>query len=78
LGCGVGAAIPHLPDSSPEAVVVGIDRTQPTVALSLAPSRCSPLLVGDAGSVPGSLVNPHRLHAMAVGAASCERSCDIV
>jgi hypothetical protein len=29
--------IPHLSDDSPEAVVVGHDRTQPTVA----PSRCS-------------------------------------
>src|SRR4029453_7417283 len=33
LGCGTGAAIPHLPDTWPEAVVVGLDRTHRTVAL---------------------------------------------
>jgi ubiquinone/menaquinone biosynthesis C-methylase UbiE len=49
LGCGVGALLPHLRDASPEAVVVGLDRTQAMVALG---PRAFPLLVGDAVRVP--------------------------
>jgi len=40
----VGAVIPHLPDTSTEALVDGLDRTQPMVTLP----RAFPLLVGDA------------------------------
>ena len=49
LGCGMGALLPHLRDASPEAVVVGLDRTQAMVALG---PRAFPLLVGDAVRVP--------------------------
>jgi hypothetical protein len=41
--------IPYLHDASPEAVVVGLDRTQPMVVLG---PRAFPLLVGDAVRVP--------------------------
>jgi hypothetical protein len=78
LGYGVGAVIPHLPGASPDAVVVGLDRTRRTVASG---PRAFPLLVGDAVRVPfpGSLVTPigsmpwqsARLHA-SVGATSSE------
>jgi len=68
--------IPHLPDTWPEAVVVGLDRTRRMVALGLAPSRCSSET--RFGFRSGIARQPHRLHAMAVGAASCERSGDIV
>jgi hypothetical protein len=76
LGCRVGAVIPHLPDTSTEAVVEVLDRTQPMATLGLAPSRCSPETRFRIRS--GIAPNPHRLHAMAVGVASCERSGDIV
>jgi len=46
---GQGALLPRLRDASPEAVVVGLDRTQPMVALG--PRACL-LLVGDAVRVP--------------------------
>jgi SAM-dependent methyltransferase len=49
LGCGVGALLPHLRDASPEAMVVGLDRTQAMVVLG---PRAFPLLVGDALQVP--------------------------
>lgn len=49
LGCGVGALLPRLRDASPEAVVVGLDRTQAMVGLG---PRAFPLLVGDAVRVP--------------------------
>jgi SAM-dependent methyltransferase len=49
LGCGVGALLPHLRDASPEAMVVGLDRTQAMVALG---PRVFPLLVGDAVQLP--------------------------
>jgi SAM-dependent methyltransferase len=49
LGCGVGALLPHLREASPDALVVGLDRTQNMVAL--APSEF-PRLVGDATQLP--------------------------
>jgi SAM-dependent methyltransferase len=49
LGCGVGALLSHLRDASPEAMVVGLDRTQAMVALG---PRAFPLLVGDAVQLP--------------------------
>jgi SAM-dependent methyltransferase len=49
LGCGVGALLPHLRDAAPEAMVVGLDRTQGMVALG---PRTFPLLVGDAVRLP--------------------------
>jgi SAM-dependent methyltransferase len=49
LGCGVGALLPHLRDAAPEAMVVGLDRTQDMVALG---PRTFPLLVGDAVRLP--------------------------
>jgi hypothetical protein len=52
--------IPHLPEASPEAVVVGLDRTQAMVS---GPSRLPLLVEDDSKSVPGSLNQPHRLHA---------------
>jgi ubiquinone/menaquinone biosynthesis C-methylase UbiE len=49
LGCGVGALLPLLRDGSPQAMVVGLDRTQAMVALG---PRAFPLLVGDAVALP--------------------------
>jgi SAM-dependent methyltransferase len=49
LGCGVGALLPNLRDASPEAMVVGLDRTQAMVTLG---PRAFPLLVGDAVQLP--------------------------
>lgn len=49
LGCGVGALLQRLRDASPEAVVVGLDRTEAMVSLG---PRDFPLLVGDAVHLP--------------------------
>ncbi len=49
LGCGVGALLPHLDKAAPEALIVGLDRTEGMVALG---PRDFPLLVGDAAELP--------------------------
>ena len=49
LGCGVGALLPHLREAAPEALVVGLDRTEGMVAL--APRDFS-RVVGDAARLP--------------------------
>lgn len=49
LGCGAGTLLPRLSEASPEAMVVGLDRTEAMVALG---PRQFPLLVGDAVHLP--------------------------
>jgi len=49
LGCGVGALLPHLREAAPDALVVGLDRTEAMVAL--APSDFA-RVVGDAAHLP--------------------------
>jgi SAM-dependent methyltransferase len=49
LGCGVGALLSHIRGAAPDALVVGLDRTEAMVAL--APRRFA-LVVGDAASLP--------------------------
>ena len=49
LGCGVGALLPHIRESAPEALVVGLDRTEAMVAL--APSDFA-RVVGDGAHLP--------------------------
>jgi SAM-dependent methyltransferase len=49
LGCGVGALLPHLREAAPDALVVGLDRTEAMV--ELAPRGFS-RVVGDAAHLP--------------------------
>jgi SAM-dependent methyltransferase len=49
LGCGVGTLLPRLRKAAPDALVVGLDRTEAMVAL--APREFA-LLVGDAARLP--------------------------